>query len=449
MSSESYPLRQSGIYRNLPTFDPNISGLGAAICGASGISGFNTLRILLESPERWSAIYSLSRSPIPDSQLALLTDQQRARIHHVSIDLSSNGAQIAEQLKRANVQADYLFYYSYLEPKQDSSGRKLSAMDPAMAEELVKTNVPLFKNMLDALPQAGLTPKRILLQTGGKNYGMHIGRVRTPLVESDPQPTHLSPNFYYEQERLLFEYCNTHTDTHWNIVMPAGVIGAVANGAMNSFFPFGVYAATQARKGEPLVFGGDFAQWQFESASSTARLMGYLSEWAVLEEKCQDQRFNAQDGSPFSFDRFFHELARWFGVEAGVKAPEEGAEYKHNFQLPGGEKGPLGYGPDLDMKKTFTLEEWASESRNRETWRTLMDESGGQLTTDPFEEDTSRFFMGDFVYTPFGTLSMNKVRRFGFNGFVDSFESIFEAFKEFEKYGMLPAAKADAAQPMI
>ncbi len=39
-----------------------------------------------------------------------------------------------------------------------------------------------------------------------------------------------------------------------------------------------------------------------------------LAEWIVLEIKCANQAFNTQDGSPFTWDRFFEGLARWYGV---------------------------------------------------------------------------------------------------------------------------------------
>ena len=256
MSSSSQPLRQSGIFRNLPTFDPSIKGLKAIVCGATGISGFHTIRALLDTPDRWSTIYALSRSPLSDDILAFLTEQQRSRIQHVSIDLSSSGDEIARSLKDAGVTADYIFYFAYLSPK---SGK--SAMDPSSADDLVQANVPPFRNFLQALPLANIKPKRILLQTGGKNYGCHIGRVRTPLVESDPQPKHLSPNFYYPQEDLLETYCREHPETDWNIVMPAGIIGAIQYASMNTFLSFGIYAAVQAYKNEPLCFGGDFTSW--------------------------------------------------------------------------------------------------------------------------------------------------------------------------------------------
>lgn len=59
-------------------------------------------------------------------------------------------------------------------------------MDPTMAEDLVKANVPPFETFLDSLPLAGIKPRRILIQRGGKNGGAHNGRVHTPLVETDP-----------------------------------------------------------------------------------------------------------------------------------------------------------------------------------------------------------------------------------------------------------------------
>lgn len=56
MSSSQFPLRQSGIYRNLPTFDPSLRDLKALVLGATSISGFHTIRALLDSTHRWSKV---------------------------------------------------------------------------------------------------------------------------------------------------------------------------------------------------------------------------------------------------------------------------------------------------------------------------------------------------------------------------------------------------------
>lgn len=336
MGSENYPVKQSGIYHNLPTFDPAIKGLTAIVTGANGISGFHTMRVLLQSPDRWSKVYALSRRPPPKEMMALLSEAQRARVKHVAVDFLEDPQKIADAMKSADIHADYIFFYSYLQPKPPPGTAVWSN-----ADELVKVNSALLNNFLKALTTSKIIPKRILLQTGAKNYGIHIGRTRTPAIESDPQPTHLEPNFYYPQEKSLFEYCKTN-NTHWNVIRPAWILGAVNNAQMNALLPFAYYSAVQAQKGEPLSFPGDFDDWQFESHHSSAMLTGYLSEWAVLEDKCKDEAFNSQDGGPMTWDRFYEELVRWFGVEKGIVHPEEDLS---KFKVIEGRKGkdtPMG-----------------------------------------------------------------------------------------------------------
>lgn len=445
MSSSNYPLRQSGIYHNLPDFDPSIKGLSAVICGANGISGSNAIRALLDASHRWTYIYTLARRPLSDKQLSLIPKDLHNRIKHVSIDLSASSKDVAKQLKDAGVRADYVFYYAYAQPPSDDGK---SGMDPAMADKLFEANVPMFKTFLGALEEAALEPRRILLQTGGKNYGMHIGRIKTPAVESDPQPRHLQANFYYAQEDELKAFCKRH-NIGWNVIRPAGVIGASPNSPLNTFYPFGLYAAIQARKDEPVEFGGDFESWQFEASHSTARLSGYLAEWAVLEDKCANQAFNAQDGGPLSWSRFFEELARWFGVEKGVVPPEADMNSASSISVAGGKECPLGYGPPLKLNLKSSLVDWFRDGTNRATWKDIMSKSNGQIEANPFEDGSVDNMMAEFAYLRFGSLSMNKARILGFCGFVDSLESIFESYQDMEKMGLLPPMKVTSAKPLI
>jgi nucleoside-diphosphate-sugar epimerase len=318
MSSENFPLYNRGIYHNLPTFDPSITNLTAIVTGANGISGFHTMRVLLQSPKRWSKIYALSRRPPPKEMMALLPEDQRARVKHVACDFLDPPEKIANALVAANVSATHIFFYSYFQPRPPPGAAAWSN-----ADELVKVNGALFENFINALPLAKITPSRVLLQTGAKHYGLHIGRVRTPAIESDPQPKHLEPNFYYTQEATLFEFCKANPSTSWNVIRPSWILGAVNNAQMNALHPFAIYAAVQAQKNEPLYFPSDWESWQSECHHSTAMLTGYLSEWAALEEKCKNEAFNTGDTSPVSWDRVYEELARWFGVKKGVVGPEE------------------------------------------------------------------------------------------------------------------------------
>jgi len=399
------------------------------------------MRALLDSPKRWQTIYAVSRSAPSKEMLSLFSPDQQSRIKHVSIDLTGPAEKTSEALKQANVQADFVFFYGYITPKGKS------AMDPSMADALTEANVPIFTNFLEALGPANIKPKRILLQTGGKNYGGHMGSARRPFIESDPQPKHLSNNFYYPQEEALFEYCRKNPETDWNIVMPFGVVGAVPNAGMNTFLPFAVMAAVQAEKGEPIKFGGDLAEWQYEICHSTARLSGYLSEWAVLEDKCKNERFNAQDGSPLSWNRFFEELARWYGVKK-VEGPELNETKFRSIELAGGKDAPLGYGPPPAIRLSYTFADWSKEDANSRAWQRIMDKSEGQVKVNVFESGFGQD-MADFVYYEIGQPSVAKLRRFGFNGFVDTMESVFEVYQDMAKMGVIPAPIVNAANPMI
>lgn len=270
-----------------------------------------------------------------------------------------------------------------------------------------------------------------------------------PVVESDPQPTHLQPNFYYHQEKLLFDYCTSHPETKWNVVRPCAIIGAVNKTWMNTFYPFAVYAAVQAHRKQPLEFSGDFESWQYPFTHSSARMTGYLSEWAVLEEECANQAFNANDGSPLSWSRFFEALSKWYGVEKGINYPKRDEErsFDATMTLAGGKDAPLGYGPPSEIRRSFALTDWAKDSENQQAWRELQSTGSGKLDFDPFasESDIANNFGGDFAYLRF-CMSHDKVRRYGFNGYVDALETVFEMYQEMQLMGMLPPMVVDAAR---
>ena len=108
----------------------------------------------------------------------------------------------------------------------------------------------------------------------------------------------------------------------------------------------------------------------------------------------------------------------------------------------------MGYGPPIPLRVAHSLEKWAEEPSVSQAWEEMMKESKGQLKTDVFK-DKDTFLMADFSLGTFGTLSMNKAKIYGFNGFVDTIESIFEVFLELAKIGMLPPMKVDSARPLV
>ena len=61
--SRMQQVQSQGIFRGLPVYSEDTTGLTAIITGANGISGHYMLRVLAQSPTRWKKIYCLSRRP--------------------------------------------------------------------------------------------------------------------------------------------------------------------------------------------------------------------------------------------------------------------------------------------------------------------------------------------------------------------------------------------------
>jgi nucleoside-diphosphate-sugar epimerase len=169
-----------------------------------------------------------------------------------------------------------------------------------------------MRNFLGGLEQAKLKPRRVLLQTGAKHYGFHMGPATAPSFETDARIT-LENNFYYPQEDTLFDYCKRNS-AQWNVVRPSYIIGAVRDNLLNHMVGFAVYGAVQAHLGRPLHFPGDYVAWDREYCQSTAMMNAYLEEWAALSPNTGNEAFNVQDGSPFTWGRFWPYLAKWYGT---------------------------------------------------------------------------------------------------------------------------------------
>lgn len=90
------------------------------------------------------------------------------------------------------------------------------------------------------------------------------------------------------------------------------------------------------------------------------------------------------------------------------------------------------------MRFTFRLVDWASSSEVRQAWKELSEKHS--LTGDPFQNIEGTFMLADFALLgPFNfSFSLNKVRKFGWNAFVDSAECIRQVIDEFAEMKMVP-----------
>lgn len=120
-SNSSQTVHSKGIYHGLPTYQSNKPQI-AIITGANGISGFHTLRVLANAPDRWSKIYALSRRPPPPRLMDLL-GSGKERVEHVACDFLNEPQAIADIMKAIITRADAIFFYSYLQPGENMLAR--------------------------------------------------------------------------------------------------------------------------------------------------------------------------------------------------------------------------------------------------------------------------------------------------------------------------------------
>ncbi|KAH6684350.1 hypothetical protein B0J14DRAFT_572673 [Halenospora varia] len=414
-------IENRGIYYGLPTYSQK--GLKALVFGANGISGIAMLRVLSEDPNRWTQVTALSRRP------PTVTQGIGKKVKHVQLDLLEDPKSIALILKDNDIDADVVFFFAYVQPEPKNNAPLWSN-----AEELCQVNGDILRNCLEALKLAEIRPKRFLLQTGAKHYGVHHGATLSPVLESDPR-VHFQPNFYYAQEDILFEYCKKNS-VKWNVGRPSGIIGASQDPVINLAYPIAIYAAVQKHKGEKLVWLGDLLSWEKECVHSTATLNSYFYEYMALCDEAGNEAFNPGDGCPFTFARLWTELAKWYGMEC--VPPDDNAKYQE-IAFPHSPP-PRGFGPASTLCIQYTFFEWAQRPENQEAWKELTQKH--KLKGTLFEElkklkevfsalDFAALFGYNFTYSP------TKSRKLGWHGYVDSVESYKEAIEQLASFGMV------------
>lgn len=239
----------------------------------------------------------------------------------------------------------------------------------------------MLKNFLEALELASSIPSRLLLQTGGKHYGIHIGPTLTPMEEDDPRYTR-QPNFYFAQEDVLFDWCGRH-GVGWNVTRPGFIVGAAPEASMNIVYGLALYASIQKELGHKLEFPSNSAAWDVEKHLSSATLIGFHAEWAVLSDNTRNQALNIADSTSFTYGKFWPVLASWYGLEYGVPSTDESKFAAVTMPYPS--PPPRGFGQSGILKLTWTFEDWANLPEVHAAWQRLKVRYGLVEIKKPFE----------------------------------------------------------------
>ena len=183
------------------------------------------------------------------------------------------------------------------------------------------------------------------------------------MEESDPRVL-LEPNFYYPQEDYLQEFAQKH-GIGWNTTRPSWIPGAVPDAAMNLCLPLAIYATVQKHLGKRLEYPADLTAWETNQAMSSAQMIGYLSEWAVLKDEAKNESFNVSDDCAFTWGKFWPRLAEWFDIPwtGPASDPSLYRETETPYDPP-----PRGFGPPGKVRCRFTLTEWAKKPEVQRAW---------------------------------------------------------------------------------
>ncbi|KAK4039732.1 NAD(P)-binding domain protein [Parachaetomium inaequale] len=397
----------------------------AIVVGATGILGREIVKQLSQSPEKWNTVYALSRSK---------KDEFPSNVVHKHIDLLSSADQMATDLQ--GVEAEYIFFVAYLQKDTE--------------EENWQVNGDMLSNFLSALTHT--KTKRILLVTGAKQYGVHLGAPKNPLLESDPWLTTppFPPNFYYRQQSLLHDFCNNHKNIHWTVTYPNDVIGFATGNFMNLATGLGLYAAVSKEldpRKEGLIFPGSETFYTRLDTFTSSSLHAQFCEWAVLEPRAADQAFNVVNGDVQSWVDLWPRLARRFGatVKKDQFLTKTGCEGRTELgdttplSAVAEEAGLVGAGVVSKggvLEQRVSLVKWSQRGDVREAWERLAAREG--LQREAFAGATWAFV--DFVLGRGYDVvqSMSKAREIGWTGYQDTWKSFSDVFGELEAAKVLP-----------
>lgn len=427
----------------------------AIVTGATGILGREIVFELSKHATQWPTVHALSRSKKEDYP---------DNVIHNHIDLTSAADEMAKDL--ANVRGEYVFFAAYLQ--KDSE------------QENWDVNGAMLSNFLEALTKTGAvdTVKRIILVTGCKQYGVHLGVPKNPMSEEVPwlEGSEWPPNFYYNQQNILHKFCKDHSK-EWTVTYPNDVIGYAVGNFMNLATATALYAVVNKELGQDLVFPGSPDFYAKFDSFTNSKLHAEFCVWAALEPRAANEAFNVVNGDVESWQNLWPKVAERFGLR--VK-PDQFAPSQASKEVGDGAGGIAGMANKLglvqsDMSSSQSSEtalaknppisvladelglkghdvtlqskveqqvdliKWSQRDDVKNAWQKVAEREG--LDKSAFEKATWGF-LGFVLGRNFDlVISMSKARKCGWTGYRDSWESLESVFGELEEGGVLPKRK--------
>jgi nucleoside-diphosphate-sugar epimerase len=376
-------------------------GRVAFITGANGITGSAILEYLVQTTtsEQWSKIITTSRSPFK-------TTISDPRVEFIALDFSQKPDTLVGKMRGLCKEVTHAYFSSYVH-KDDFA-------------ELNTANSSLFENFLSALLEVSPDLENCTLQTGGKHYNVHLYPVPSPAREEEPRREASIDNFYFPQEDFLVAKQKGQRWS-WNVIRPEAIIGTTLKpNGMNSALTYALYIIVCKELGHEAKMPTNQLYWNGYDDSSYAPLIADLTIFASTNPKCANEAFNIVNGDYFCWRYMWPRLATYFGAEASSE---------QKFEKPFPTEGV----PQLDI----SFAEWAKDKR--QVWDRICDNAGVPQAKATWDAGTWAYQDWVFQRTWSATLSINKARKFGWTGHVDSFQAFVKTFEKMKALGQIPS----------
>ncbi|KAG8166919.1 hypothetical protein KVR01_002608 [Diaporthe batatas] len=312
----------------------------AFVTGANGITGNAIIEHLIRQPaSEWSKFVITTRR-VPKWPL-----WQDPRIRFIALDFLKPAEELVEQMELLCRDVTHAFFASYVHETDFA--------------RLKDCNVPLFKNFLVAIDQSSKSLQRVILHTGGKNYGVHLGPVEVPVHEGMARYEDFGENFYYIQEDFMFELA-AKREWHWNIIRPMGIIGYTpAGNGMSMALTVAIYFLICRELGQVPMFPGNKFFYNAVDDASYAPSIADMSVWASTNEHTKNEAFNHNNGDYIVWRYFWAKLGGHFGMEV----PE----------IP--DSAWTASGESHKLESQIKMVEWAKDKRP--AWERVVAKNGG------------------------------------------------------------------------
>lgn len=262
----------------------------AVVVGALGVIGRYIVEKLVADGD-WQVI-GLSRRPAKNGP----------RYSHISVDLLDPD-DVADKLEMLR-DVTHVFYAAF----QPGTG------NAANYAAVIAPNRDMLMNSVSAVAKASRTLQRVVLVTGTKYYGTHLGPLKTPMRETDPR--HMPPDFYFDQIDWLTAF-QRGKKWNWTELRPQTLCGFAPGTAMSILPAIAVYAAISKELGLPLRFPGKPGAYGTIYQVTESSHFANAALWAATEKRAANQAYNITNGDYFRWRNVWPRIADVFGMKVG------------------------------------------------------------------------------------------------------------------------------------